>query len=113
MVEEAHKKRHSCKGVSPVEEQHPRRKKRSLRTVVQTHIWSDPEDPAPAAMYLMFYINENGEKVYTLKKDSPVGSPTQSAHPARFSPDDKYSKHRTLLKKRFGLLPTQQPPPSY
>ncbi|XP_059072631.1 H/ACA ribonucleoprotein complex subunit 3-like protein [Cryptomeria japonica] len=64
-------------------------------------------------MYLMAYINENGEKVYTLKKESPEGSPTQSAHPARFSPDDKFSRHRILLKKRFSLLPTQQPPVTY
>ncbi|KAL5155194.1 Dolichyl-diphosphooligosaccharide--protein glycosyltransferase subunit 2 [Glycine soja] len=62
-------------------------------------------------MYLQFYINDNGDKVYTTKKDSPLGLPTQSAHPARFSPDDKYSRQRVLLKKRFGLLPTQQPPP--
>lgn len=32
---------------------------------------------------------------------------------ARFSPDDKYSRQRVLLKKRFGLLPTQQPPQKY
>eukprot|EP00250_Pteridium_aquilinum_P003645 c13952_g1_i1 orf=134-328(+) len=64
-------------------------------------------------MYLMSYINENGDKVYTLQKDSPEGSPTLSAHPARFSPDDKFSKHRVVLKKRFGLLPTQAPPPTY
>ncbi|KAG4913253.1 hypothetical protein JHK82_053836 [Glycine max] len=64
-------------------------------------------------MYLQFYINDNGDKVYTTKKDSPLGLPTQSAHPARFSPDDKYSRQRVLLKKRFGLLPTQQPPPKY
>ena len=38
-------------------------------------------------------------------------SPFQFA--ARFSPDDKYSRQRILLKKRFGLLPTQQPPPKY
>ncbi|KAJ7555823.1 hypothetical protein O6H91_05G056200 [Diphasiastrum complanatum] len=64
-------------------------------------------------MYLMCYVNDNGEKVYTLKKESPTGQPTVSSHPARFSPDDKFSKHRTLLKKRFGLLPTQQPPNDY
>ncbi|KAG8370800.1 hypothetical protein BUALT_Bualt13G0021200 [Buddleja alternifolia] len=28
---------------------------------------------------------------------------------ARFSPDDKYARQRFLLKKRFGLLPTQPP----
>ncbi|KAF1867051.1 hypothetical protein Lal_00049479 [Lupinus albus] len=64
-------------------------------------------------MYLQFYINENGDKVYTTKKESPLGLATQSAHPARFSPDDKYSRQRVLLKKRFGLLPTQQPPQKY
>ncbi|WVZ07534.1 hypothetical protein V8G54_020880 [Vigna mungo] len=32
---------------------------------------------------------------------------------ARFSPDDKFSSQRVTLKKRFGLLPTQQPPPKY
>ncbi|KAG6509088.1 hypothetical protein ZIOFF_034479 [Zingiber officinale] len=64
-------------------------------------------------MYLQFYINENGDKVYTTKKETPVGLPTQSAHPARFSPDDKYSRQRVLLKKRFGLLPTQQSPLKY
>ncbi|KAG6785784.1 hypothetical protein POTOM_007368 [Populus tomentosa] len=83
-------------------------------------------------MYLQFYINDNGDKVYTTKvlhnlvsdaifslgmifseKESPLGLPTQSAHPARFSPDDKYSRQRVLLKKRFGLLPTQQSPLKY
>ncbi|QHN85708.1 H/ACA ribonucleoprotein complex subunit 3-like protein [Arachis hypogaea] len=91
-------------------------------------------------MYLQFYINDNGDKVYTTKvteimfstaysilsnastlfiyhlsmqKETPLGLATQSAHPARFSPDDKYSRQRVLLKKRFGLLPTQQPPPKY
>ena len=28
---------------------------------------------------------------------------------ARFSPDDKFSRQRVVLKKRFGLLMTQQP----
>ncbi|CAL8178337.1 unnamed protein product [Prunus armeniaca] len=32
-------------------------------------------------MYLQYYINENGDKVYTTKKESPLGLPTQSAHP--------------------------------
>nr|BAD21457.1 nucleolar RNA-binding Nop10p-like protein [Oryza sativa Japonica Group]BAD21599.1 nucleolar RNA-binding Nop10p-like protein [Oryza sativa Japonica Group] len=64
-------------------------------------------------MYLQYYINEKGDKVYTTKKESPLGVPTQSAHPARFSPDDKYSRQRYLLKKRFGLLPTQKPAPKY
>lgn len=45
------------------------------------------------------------------QKTAPDGSPTQSAHPARFSPDDKFSKQRVACKKRFNLLPTQQPIP--
>ncbi|KAM8960278.1 H/ACA ribonucleoprotein complex subunit 3 [Pelodytes ibericus] len=62
-------------------------------------------------MFLQFYLNEQGERVYTMKKVAPDGQPTSSAHPARFSPDDKYSRHRISLKKRFGLLLTQQPRP--
>ncbi|KAJ9520292.1 hypothetical protein QJQ45_030243 [Haematococcus lacustris] len=86
------------------------------------------------AMYLMYYENANGERVYTmavssgvrgwklsgylrasigsrwLQKVDPDGNPTKSAHPARFSPDDKFSRERITLKKRFNLLPTQQPP---
>jgi H/ACA ribonucleoprotein complex subunit 3 len=57
----------------------------------------------------MYYLNEKGERVYTMKKLSISGQPTLSAHPARFSPDDKYSHERIKLKKRFGLLLTQQP----
>ena len=117
-------------------------------------------------MYLMYYMNEKGERVYTLKvrpatrgpphipcscrshhapllppaaaalppsapaaaaltcirvpapparaqKAAPDGTPTQSAHPARFSPDDKFSRERTTCKKRFGLLPTQLPAHNY
>ncbi|KAI9999492.1 hypothetical protein NQD34_015706, partial [Periophthalmus magnuspinnatus] len=45
-------------------------------------------------------------------KVAPDGQPTSSAHPARFSPDDKFSRHRVTLKKRFGLLLTQQPKPA-
>ncbi|XP_037388861.1 H/ACA ribonucleoprotein complex subunit 3 [Pygocentrus nattereri] len=62
-------------------------------------------------MFLQFYLNESGERVYTLKKLDPEGRPTSSAHPARFSPDDKFSRHRVTIKKRFGLLLTQQPRP--
>uniref|UniRef100_H0ZY61 H/ACA ribonucleoprotein complex subunit 3 n=2 Tax=Taeniopygia guttata TaxID=59729 RepID=H0ZY61_TAEGU len=52
--------------------------------------------------------NEGGERVYTLRKVSPDGVPTRLAHPARFSPDDKFSRHRLALKRRFGVLPTQR-----
>lgn len=43
---------------------------------------------------------------YTLKKVDAKGLPTTSAHPARFSPDDKFSRHRVTLKKRFGMSGT-------
>jgi len=85
-------------------------------------------------MYLMYTINENGDRVYTLKvnskwylnffptrshnllisqKRTEDGRPTLSAHPARFSPEDKYSRQRLTIKKRFGLLLTQKPEPIY
>ncbi|KAL0461096.1 UNVERIFIED_CONTAM: H/ACA ribonucleoprotein complex subunit-like protein [Sesamum latifolium] len=55
----------------------------------------------------------DNSKPLSVQKESPLGLATQSAHPARFSPDDKYQRQRVLLKKRFGLLPTQQPPQKY
>ncbi|CAG9801482.1 unnamed protein product [Chironomus riparius] len=64
-------------------------------------------------MYLMYYLNEKGERMYTLKKKNPENLPTVTAHPARFSPEDKYSRHRLIIKKRFGLLLTQQKPAVY
>eukprot|EP00752_Nemacystus_decipiens_P004226 g3860.t1 len=60
-------------------------------------------------MHLMYYL-ENGKRVYTLKKANPKGNLTESAHPARFSPDDKFSGARVANKTRFGVLPTQQAP---
>lgn len=61
---------------------------------------------------LLRYYSEDttGKRVYTLKNLNPSGKPTKTAHPARFTPDDKYSRERILCKRRFGLLPTQQPP---
>ena len=58
-------------------------------------------------MHLMYYLDEDGKRVYSLKKETPTGEATKSAHPARFSPDDKFSRHRITLKKRFNVLPTQ------
>lgn len=58
-------------------------------------------------MHLMYTMSPTGERIYTLKKIAH-GEVTKSAHPARFSPDDKYSRHRVTLKKRYGLLLTQQ-----
>ncbi|CDF32758.1 box H/ACA snoRNP component Nop10p [Chondrus crispus] len=54
------------------------------------------------------YLMKTEDGTYTLKKVSPDGKPTKSAHPCRFSPDDQYSRHRVITKKRFGLLPTQR-----
>lgn len=75
-----------------------------------------------------------------LQKTDPNGKPTMSAHPgkvliyfyyidilhriimkglmfnvftARFSVEDKYSRERITMKRRFGLLLTQQPQPKY
>ena len=53
-------------------------------------------------------MHKQGKRVYTLKKEDPNGTPTNSAHPARFSPDDKFSKERITCKKRFNVLPIQQ-----
>jgi len=61
----------------------------------------------------MYYLNAGGDRVYTLKKEDEQWKPTFSAHPAKFSPEDKYSRQRITIKKRFGLLLTQQPQPSY
>jgi H/ACA ribonucleoprotein complex subunit 3 len=50
-------------------------------------------------MHLMYYLSPEGKRVYTLKKEA-AGKATISAHPARFSPDDKFSRQRVTLKKR-------------
>ncbi|CAO1313800.1 unnamed protein product [Diamesa hyperborea] len=64
-------------------------------------------------MYLMYYLNEKGERMYTLKKKTEDSFPTVTAHPARFSPEDKFSRHRLIIKKRFGLLINQKKEPIY
>ncbi|ESZ94356.1 hypothetical protein SBOR_5265 [Sclerotinia borealis F-4128] len=58
-------------------------------------------------MHLMYTVDAAGKRAYTLQKVIS-GEVTKSAHPARFSPDDKYSRHRVTLKKRYGLLLIQQ-----
>ena len=58
-------------------------------------------------------MSPEGKRIYTLEKVDPSGNPTFSAPPARFSPEDKYSRQRITIKKRFGLLPTQQPALKY
>ncbi|XP_038191923.2 H/ACA ribonucleoprotein complex subunit 3-like [Arvicola amphibius] len=60
-------------------------------------------------MLLQYHLNQQGDCVYTVKKFDPMGQQTCSAHPARFSPDDKHSRHQIIIKKRFKVLMTQQP----
>ena len=55
-------------------------------------------------MYLRCYRDENGKKAYTMKKHAADGEATASAHPAKFSPHDKYSEYRVSIKRRFKLL---------
>lgn len=64
-------------------------------------------------MYLRYYLDESGKRVYTMKVVLEDGSYTLNAHPARFSPDDKFSKERIQCKERFGLLLTQVEEPKY
>ncbi|XP_036604938.1 H/ACA ribonucleoprotein complex subunit 3-like [Trichosurus vulpecula] len=59
-------------------------------------------------MFLQYYLTEKGDWVYTLRKTDPAGQQTCSAHPARLSPDGKYSRHYITIKKRFKVLMTQE-----
>ncbi|EGO61542.1 hypothetical protein NEUTE1DRAFT_120477 [Neurospora tetrasperma FGSC 2508] len=57
-------------------------------------------------MHLMYVPAKNADgkplaRQYTLKKVLD-GQVTKSAHPARFSPDDKWSRHRITLRRRFA-----------
>jgi H/ACA ribonucleoprotein complex subunit 3 len=52
-------------------------------------------------MYLPSTDGTNGRR-YTLKKVLD-GQITKSAHPARFSPDDKWSRYRLTIRKRFAV----------
>jgi H/ACA ribonucleoprotein complex subunit 3 len=62
-----------------------------------------------ATMHLMYLPEANGSvtRRYTLQKVLD-GQVTKSAHPARFSPDDKWSRHRIAVRKRFAVLLAQQ-----
>ena len=50
-----------------------------------------PHIPRTDTMHLMYTLDSEGNRLYTLKK-VVSGEVTKSAHPARFSPDDKYSR---------------------
>lgn len=60
-------------------------------------------------MHLQVYLVD-GKRVYTLKKLDLEGNATLSAHPARFSPDDKYSRERITIKRRFKVLTCEKRP---
>lgn len=73
--------------------------------VFPVSLWSSPMPPGRSGL--------RSTCSHSLQKFSPDGAPTVSAHPARFSPDDKFSAQRVTLKRRFGILPTQQPQKEY
>eukprot|EP00766_Chilomastix_caulleryi_P004065 gnl/Chilomastix_caulleri/5222.p2 GENE.gnl/Chilomastix_caulleri/5222~~gnl/Chilomastix_caulleri/5222.p2 ORF type:complete len:63 (+),score=6.75 gnl/Chilomastix_caulleri/5222:33-221(+) len=51
---------------------------------------------------------------YTLKESCPVcGNSSISAHPAKFTPDDKFSQERIEYKKRVGAYITQTHKPVF
>ena len=56
-------------------------------------------------MHLMYTLDANGKRIYTLGKVVD-GEVTKSAHPARFSPDDKYS--RCVLLSQALVLCTRE-----
>lgn len=45
----------------------------------------------------MYTLDKDGNRLYTLKKVTVDGKITKSAHPARFSPDDKYSRYASTF----------------
>lgn len=49
------------------------------------------------------YKTKNQNTLKIKQKSNPEGKVTESAHPARFSPDDKFSSQRVAIKKRFGI----------
>lgn len=87
---------------------------RALSTATAPTPRTPPTGPSLAlaqsdAMHLMYIADpaDPSKRIYTLQKVID-GKVSKSAHPARFSPDDKYSRHRVTIKKRYGLLLTQQ-----
>lgn len=53
--------------------------------------WNEPRADGCDSMHLMYTLDAEGKRIYTLKKVVD-GRITSSAHPARFSPDDTYSR---------------------
>ncbi|KCZ73900.1 hypothetical protein H311_05139 [Anncaliia algerae PRA109] len=53
---------------------------------------------------MYFYKDINNKKTYTLSKQLEDKF-IESAHPARFSPEDTDSEPRILMKRRFKISP--------
>lgn len=54
--------------------------------------------------FIGYERREEGGRNYRLYNEEKK-SDLESAHPARFSPEDKFSKYRIELKREYGLLP--------
>ncbi len=86
----------------------------SSRTIVGQHIYTNTNNPYNSFCHI-YNKHKKSQHKYTfaswkmiiwitlLQKANPEGMVTESAHPARFSPDDKFSKQRVAIKKRFGI----------
>ena len=53
-------------------------------------------------MHLMYSVDANGKRVYTLNKVVD-GRMTMSAHPARFSPDDNYQRYTLQIYRLISM----------
>ena len=82
--------------------------------LILRHNWLGSDHPYLTFIPRMKFLLDQHElrKQYYIKwekKSNPEGKVTESAHPARFSPDDKFSRQRVAIKKRFGIyLPDSQ-----
>jgi len=56
---------------------------------------------------MLFHYVEDGQRVYTLK-DKREGKWIVKSHPARFSPQDAYSKYRIITKERYDIFPFEK-----
>ncbi|KAI5172254.1 H/ACA ribonucleoprotein complex subunit 3 [Nematocida sp. LUAm3] len=55
-------------------------------------------------MGVIGYREQNKERKYCLY-DEEIKSDIKSGHPARFSPEDSFSKYRIEIKKEQNILP--------
>mmetsp|Transcript_24853 Transcript_24853/g.36868 ORF Transcript_24853/g.36868 Transcript_24853/m.36868 type:complete len:111 (+) Transcript_24853:2-334(+) len=101
---------HPKKAASNLKNHHHRNHK-STREQANTFTHAQKNNHYISIMHLMYYLDSDGKRIYTFKKETPGGKVTESAHPARFSPDDKFSRHRIACKKRFGIYLPDSPLP--